>query len=148
MPGGLDGQPLLSTGRNGHVQVHRVGRDLIDRTLLAPEASTHDADLGTVVVLHNRDFIRLDPLVPRRCHFERGRKVRPQLESMHAAGMIASRHLLMDDSAARRHPLYVAGSNAPAMAHAVAVFRSEEHTSELQSRVDLVCRLLLEKKKQ
>src|SRR5438105_12241119 len=27
------------------------------------------------------------------------------------------------------------------------VIRSEEHTSELQSRVDLVCRLLLEKKK-
>src|SRR5690349_23180153 len=27
------------------------------------------------------------------------------------------------------------------------VFRSEEHTSELQSRRDLVCRLLLEKKK-
>src|SRR5438105_12849942 len=29
----------------------------------------------------------------------------------------------------------------------VGFFRSEEHTSELQSRVDLVCRLLLEKKK-
>src|SRR5690242_14068450 len=28
-----------------------------------------------------------------------------------------------------------------------AVFRSEEHTSELQSHVNLVCRLLLEKKK-
>src|SRR5438874_4091843 len=28
----------------------------------------------------------------------------------------------------------------------VHVFRSEEHTSELQSRRDLVCRLLLEKK--
>src|SRR5438105_11144582 len=28
-----------------------------------------------------------------------------------------------------------------------AQLRSEEHTSELQSRVDLVCRLLLEKKK-
>src|SRR5699024_12402410 len=27
-----------------------------------------------------------------------------------------------------------------------ATFRSEEHTSELQSRFDLVCRLLLEKK--
>src|SRR6266496_5838261 len=27
------------------------------------------------------------------------------------------------------------------------LFRSEEHTSELQSRRDLVCRLLLEKKK-
>src|SRR5438105_6172057 len=31
---------------------------------------------------------------------------------------------------------------------AVSNHRSEEHTSELQSRVDLVCRLLLEKKKQ
>src|SRR5699024_11714037 len=29
----------------------------------------------------------------------------------------------------------------------VIKFRSEEHTSELQSRFDLVCRLLLEKKK-
>src|SRR5438105_10896692 len=29
----------------------------------------------------------------------------------------------------------------------LATLRSEEHTSELQSRVDLVCRLLLEKKK-
>src|SRR5207249_8765603 len=28
-----------------------------------------------------------------------------------------------------------------------AILRSEEHTSELQSRFDLVCRLLLEKKK-
>src|SRR5438105_6711232 len=28
-----------------------------------------------------------------------------------------------------------------------SLIRSEEHTSELQSRVDLVCRLLLEKKK-
>src|SRR5690349_22539778 len=29
----------------------------------------------------------------------------------------------------------------------VVAYRSEEHTSELQSRRDLVCRLLLEKKK-
>src|SRR5438874_10023547 len=32
-------------------------------------------------------------------------------------------------------------------AHLRALRRSEEHTSELQSRRDLVCRLLLEKKK-
>src|SRR6266536_5238002 len=32
--------------------------------------------------------------------------------------------------------------------HVVELLRSEEHTSELQSRVDLVCRLLLEKKNQ
>src|SRR5438034_7095180 len=31
--------------------------------------------------------------------------------------------------------------------HQVPWFRSEEHTSELQSHSDLVCRLLLEKKK-
>src|SRR3982750_4972532 len=31
--------------------------------------------------------------------------------------------------------------------HRVRLDRSEEHTSELQSRSDLVCRLLLEKKK-
>src|SRR5689334_23578696 len=32
--------------------------------------------------------------------------------------------------------------------HAAAVRRSEEHTSELQSQFHLVCRLLLEKKKE
>src|SRR5699024_15358 len=31
--------------------------------------------------------------------------------------------------------------------HATFIGRSEEHTSELQSRFDIVCRLLLEKKK-
>src|SRR2546429_1549102 len=34
-----------------------------------------------------------------------------------------------------------------AVERACAPFRSEEHTSELQSRLHLVCRLLLEKKK-
>src|SRR5438067_4072302 len=45
-------------------------------------------------------------------------------------------------------PMY---SKSPPRARAVAgdtrYARSEEHTSELQSRFDLVCRLLLEKKK-
>src|SRR2546429_5569108 len=31
--------------------------------------------------------------------------------------------------------------------HEIGQYRSEEHTSELQSRLHLVCRLLLEKKK-
>src|ERR1035437_8575367 len=42
----------------------------------------------------------------------------------------------------RRHPDRSPSARPPAMA------RSEEHTSELQSRQYLVCRLLLEKKKQ
>src|SRR2546428_3844220 len=37
--------------------------------------------------------------------------------------------------------------NALASLADLSDFRSEEHTSELQSRSDLVCRLLLEKKK-
>src|SRR5690242_21519034 len=41
-----------------------------------------------------------------------------------------------------------AGCNSDAVSWKVSVMtRSEEHTSELQSHVNLVCRLLLEKKK-
>src|SRR5690349_23504380 len=41
----------------------------------------------------------------------------------------------------------VASSFGPSRSHRWTRNRSEEHTSELQSRRDLVCRLLLEKKK-
>src|SRR3712207_8571082 len=47
-------------------------------------------------------------------------------------------------------PAAPAGDDAPVAAQLgrqLAVLRSEEHTSELQSRQYLVCRLLLEKKK-
>src|SRR2546422_7384053 len=46
----------------------------------------------------------------------------------------------------RAHPPCSAAP-AAASAPAAARARSEEHTSELQSRLHLVCRLLLEKKK-
>src|SRR5690349_22581202 len=39
------------------------------------------------------------------------------------------------------------GADEADLEHARPLFKSEEHTSELQSRRDLVCRLLLEKKK-
>src|SRR2546429_7010268 len=39
------------------------------------------------------------------------------------------------------------GEDLRIMLRTVPVMRSEEHTSELQSRLHLVCRLLLEKKK-
>src|SRR2546427_1072803 len=44
---------------------------------------------------------------------------------------------LSDDGLTLRYPFVEAGKE----------FRSEEHTSELQSQSNLVCRLLLEKKK-
>src|SRR2546421_4721861 len=51
-------------------------------------------------------------------------------------------HMTNDNSMTRRQ--FVAQTAA---AVALSDSRSEEHTSELQSRSDLVCRLLLEKKK-
>src|SRR5437868_12494454 len=44
-------------------------------------------------------------------------------------------------------PLFSATGPWLSTLDAVDFLRSEEHTSELQSRFDLVCRLLLEKKK-
>src|SRR5690349_23080304 len=59
-------------------------------------------------------------------------------------------HADADVAFERGRELVVAGvppSGAGARAEVVDQDRSEEHTSELQSRRDLVCRLLLEKKK-
>src|SRR5690625_6387319 len=48
----------------------------------------------------------------------------------------------------RRHPACsLTGSAVSRRSRSSASLRSEEHTSELQSRGHLVCRLLLEKKK-
>src|SRR6059036_1770116 len=50
---------------------------------------------------------------------------------MHAAGMITLRHFLVDDPAARRHPLDIARRNGAAVAHAVAmVHRSCEDVGD------------------
>src|SRR5207247_6901626 len=46
-----------------------------------------------------------------------------------------------------RRPRESAPPTSPTRQRPQTTVRSEEHTSELQSRVDLVCRLLLEKKK-
>src|SRR5690348_18015527 len=61
------------------------------------------------------------------------------------------RHVLVlrRRSALRRHRHVLAPLNPPRSRHQrrIRTARSEEHTSELQSPVHLVCRLLLEKKK-
>src|SRR5205809_5769550 len=51
-------------------------------------------------------------------------------------------------SSAGRRPPSGGGGGRPSHRESWAGSRSEEHTSELQSRLHLVCRLLLEKKKQ
>src|SRR2546429_4193184 len=49
-------------------------------------------------------------------------------------------------STARHTPSGVGKKTGPLTREATRRWRSEEHTSELQSRLHLVCRLLLEKK--
>src|ERR1700691_394659 len=50
---------------------------------------------------------------------------------MHASGRIAFRHLLVDDSASGRHPLYVTRSDRATVPDAVAVFHSSgEHIGD------------------
>src|SRR5438093_8322571 len=59
----------------------------------------------------------------------------PVISARHAARILSHRV-----STSHRRP-------RPGRSHACARRRSEEHTSELQSLTNLVCRLLLEKKK-
>src|SRR5438874_8163521 len=53
----------------------------------------------------------------------------------------------LDGAADLDHDGYVTGAELGKFLKERVQYRSEEHTSELQSRRDLVCRLLLEKKK-
>ena len=77
--------------------------------------------MGAVVVRDLGNLGRLHFLVARRGHLERATEVGPQLEAVHAARRVALGHLLVDDAAARRHPLDVAGRDGAVVAHAVAV---------------------------
>src|SRR5438876_6504894 len=56
------------------------------------------------------------------------------------------RHSTCSGACAKAWPPYLISSGHAAAAHAPEHVRSEEHTSELQSPVHLVCRLLPEKK--
>src|SRR2546422_4280981 len=69
------------------------------------------------------------------------------LVRLHALGIpikrILTQHAL--ENAMLVHAAF--GGSTNLLLHIPAIARSEEHTSELQSRLHLVCRLLLEKKK-
>src|SRR5207247_11147401 len=83
---------------------------------------------------------------------------RSKPDDLHVARVVAARHQIVfgpdeieSDQARFRADQRGGGGGLDEhlVGRVVAVdnTRSEEHTSELQSRVDLVCRLLLEKKK-
>src|SRR5438034_1651582 len=60
--------------------------------------------------------------------------------------IMAFGHLLSASETVRRTSSAAAAGRAARAGRATVATRSEEHTSELQSHSDLVCRLLLEKK--
>src|SRR5206468_6975127 len=82
-------------------------------------------------------------------HARRPLRARPRLRRFgRRAGAALVTEIACGESVQHRGQLADGGSETPwwATRH-VHRGRSEEHTSELQSRSDLVCRLLLEKKK-
>ena len=87
--------------------------------------------LRAVIIGDRRNIARLHVLIARRRHLERARQVGPQLKAVHPPGAIALRHLLVDDAAARRHPLDIAGAERAAIAEAVAVIdRARQHVGD------------------
>src|SRR2546422_5370264 len=90
-------------------------------------------------------------LFPYTTLFRSWRVTRPTARTPTPGGAVGG--LRLEDARAHREradALARAGRYTEALAHrfvAVVLDRSEEHTSELQSRLHLVCRLLLEKKK-
>src|SRR5438093_7337753 len=74
----------------------------------------------------------------------------PQVEARAAAGLVQS-EFVAKSAAAQDYGLEVTGGSEHASYHLGGTYRkmrSEEHTSELQSLTNLVCRLLLDKKKE
>src|SRR5215470_1483519 len=118
----FDRQRFSASWRDRDVNVNRVGGDAVNWTALAPEASAYDTNVRAVVIGDFRNFTGLHFLVARSSHLQCCWKIGPELKSVHAAGRIALRHLLVDDAAARGHPLHIAGGDGAAVAHAVTVF--------------------------
>src|SRR3712207_7280914 len=68
----------------------------------------------------------------------------PQIDTKRMEAPSHTLLAVLDAMRGRRHDVLHIHATGPAL---FSVLRSEEHTSELQSRQYLVCRLLLEKKK-
>src|SRR5690625_355129 len=150
-----DVQPLVALAQ--HIQ--SAGHDV---TLAAPRDAEH------VVSDRGLNYHRLDVSMTEQMTTAAGRAWiaesagRPFTELRHMRRVYEETALPLADSLiglSGRADLFVSGiltvdslasiAAYDGVAHATALLcRSEEHTSELQSRGHLVCRLLLEKKKQ
>src|SRR4029077_16681130 len=116
-----DGKRFATARGYGDIDVHRIGGDAVNGTALAPETAADQTDVRGVVVGDLRNVPLFYFLIAGRGHFLRGGKIGPQLKAVHAAGVIALGHFLVDDAAARGHPLVVTGGDGAAIADAIAV---------------------------
>src|SRR5256886_4393470 len=117
------------------------------RSQLLPASSERKmppSESGASTLAQRRDGLAGDTVTPRR---PSGRRGRPSLAVMSLQ--------LSPPSVLSHRPLFPPPAENPhgrrwvfhSAAYKIRGFRSEEHTSELQSQSNLVCRLLLEKKK-
>src|SRR6266571_3499796 len=131
VPRRLDRQRLALARRDPHVEIARVRRHPFDRTGFPPKAAADHADARAVVVGHLGDVAARDVLVARARHLQGRRQVGPELEAVHASPRVAARHLLMEDPAARGHPLHVTRSQGALVTEAVTVVhRPREHVGD------------------
>src|SRR5690349_23774696 len=93
-------------------------------------------------------FFLIIPRPPRSTLFPYTTLFRSSLQNRLIVIVLAGLLLAFGIRSALQSPLDVFPDFAPPQVVIQTEARSEEHTSELQSRRDLVCRLLLEKKNQ
>lgn len=102
----------------------RRSSDTVNRPLASPQLSADDAGDRAVVITDLRYLVPGSVLVVRRRHLQRGGQVCPQLKPVHGPFRRSFRHLLMDDAAARRHPLHGPRAQNPGVAQAILVLHA------------------------
>jgi hypothetical protein len=114
-------EALAPSRRHRDVEITRLGGNTVNGSALSIVVADDHAHERSIIFAHDRDLQRRHILVTRIRHLERARQIGPQLKTVHASGGIALRHLLVENAAARCHPLHIAGAELAAIAEAVAV---------------------------
>src|SRR3989475_11981322 len=134
----------------------RAARLARARAALGPRLAGKRVDAGAITellhaVLAPGDRVCLEGNNQKQADFLAGALVQLDPQQVHDLHMVQSvlalpEHLdVFENGIARRLDFSFSGPQGARLAKLVS--RSEEHTSELQSQSNLVCRLLLEKKK-
>src|SRR5690625_4587392 len=131
----------------------KLGRTLIELGYLSDDDSLQFLSRQLSIPLIDLDRFRYRPEVVHKLPETHARRFRAIVleegEDDYLVGMADPTDIFAYDELVRllRRPVRQAVVRESELLRTVDLVRSEEHTSELQSRGHLVCRLLLEKKK-